>query len=185
MGANASFFADPTSGIAITNPTLVTTAGGWAQTTVTAPSDTATTPSPYLRKPYRQFHLERECANSGGNTGGNGNPQMSIYAGDGQLLRAEYIGAVAIDGQDRRWEWKSFGGRFCYVPGHRGYRVRSSPHNQGLTDQDGLARADYSSASIPQNASIKLSKISATSIYGTLEFFETTHCRDSNDLQPG
>jgi uncharacterized protein (TIGR03437 family) len=185
MGANASFSADPASGIAITNPTLVTTAGGWAQTTVTAPLTpaiyTVTLTSGNLTG---NFTLNVNASNSGGNTGGNGTPQMSIYAGDGQLLKQSDLARLpltvkVVDGSGNPLPGVSVA--FQVTEGIGAVSLR----NQGLTDQDGLARADYSSANIPQNASIKLSKISATSIYGTLEFFETTHNAGPNDLQPG
>jgi uncharacterized protein (TIGR03437 family) len=185
FGATASFSADPASGIAITNPTLVTTAGGWAQTTVTAPATpaiyTVTLSSGNLTG---HFTLNVNASNSGGNTGGNGTPQMSIYAGDGQLLGQSTLARLpltvkVVDGNGNPLAGVSVAFQLTEGIG------TLSPRNQGLTDQDGLARADYSSASIPQNASIKLSKISATSVYGSLEFFETTHNAGPNDLQPG
>jgi len=185
MGATATFSADPASGIAITNPTLVTTAGGWAQTTVTAP----VTPGIYSvtlasGNLTGSFTLNVNASNSGGNTGGNGTPQMSIYAGDGQLLPQSSLSRLpltvkVVDGS---------GNPLVGVPVTFALTAgigTTTARNGGLTDQDGLARADYSSANIPQNASIQLSKVSATSTYGTVEFFETTQGAGPNDLQPG
>jgi uncharacterized protein (TIGR03437 family) len=185
MGANASFSADPASGIAITNPNVKTTAGGWAQTTVTAPATpgnyTVTLSSGILTA---NFQLNVSGSGTGGSTGGNGTPQMSIYAGDGQLLGQSTLARLpltvkVVDGSGNPLAGVSVTFQLTAGIG------TLSPRNQGLTDQDGLARADYSSANIPQNASIQLSKISATSDYGTLEFFETTHNAGPNDLQPG
>jgi uncharacterized protein (TIGR03437 family) len=185
MGATASFSADPASGIAITNPTVTTTAGGWAQTTITAPATpgnyTVTLSSGILTT---SFQLNVSGSGTGGSTGGNGNPQMSIYAGDGQLLGQSTLAQLpltvkVVDGNGNPLAGVSVAFQLTDGIG------TISPRNQGLTDQDGLAKADYSSATIPQNISTKLSKISATSVYGTVEFYETTHNAGPNDLQPG
>jgi uncharacterized protein (TIGR03437 family) len=187
MGANAAFSG---SGITISNPNVVTTAGGWAQTTVTAPiaagiysvtlSSGGVTPG--------TFTINVNAAGSGGNSGGSGVPTMSIYAGDGELLRQNQstnstdthvpLTVKVVDENGNPLPNVSV--TFALETGGIGFLI---PLNQGLTDQDGLARADYIAGSLPGNTTIMSSKILASSSYGSVEFNEVTHNALLTDLQ--
>lgn len=189
MGAAATFSTDGTSGIAITNPVVTTTSGGWAQTTVTAPAVagnyTVTLTSGSLSG---TFSLSVNAPGSGGNTGGN-TPKMSIYAGDGELLRQNQstngtdthvpltVKIVDENGNPLPDVTVAFG----VETGGLGYVVA---RNQGLTDKDGLARADYATSSLANNFTVQLSKVLATSVYGSVEFYEVTHDALSTERQP-
>jgi len=190
MGASASFSADGTSGITITNPSIVTTAGGWAQTMVTAPAAagnyTVNLSSPGLSSVSFAITVS---TGSGGNTGGSGTPTMSIVAGDGELLRQNqstnstdtHVPLTVKIVDENGNPLSNVSVTFAVETGGIGFLT---PRNQGLTDQDGLARADYVSASLPSNTSILLTKVQASSIYGSVEFYEVTHDALLNDVQP-
>jgi len=174
MGATAKFSADPASGIAITTPSATTTSGGWAETTATMPAVagnyTVNLTSGTLSA---GFTLNVNSVVSGGNS------QMSIYAGDGQLLLENRSTAQTGVPLTVRVTDAS-GNPLANVPvtftvdtadGGIGFVTNASPI---LTDTNGLAKDDYASATIPSNQSFYLSRVHASSIYGDLDFFETT-----------
>lgn len=187
MNANASFSG---SGITIATPNVVTTSGGWAQTTVTAPatagiysvtlSSAGVTPG--------TFTINVNAAGSGGSSGGSGVPTMSIYAGDGELLRQNQstnstdthvpLTVKVVDANGNPLPNVSV--TFTIETGGIGFLI---PLNQGLTDQDGLARSDYIAGTLPNNATNMASKILASSVYGSVEFYEVTHNALLTDLQ--
>ena len=187
MGANAAFSG---SGITISNPNVVTTAGGWAQTTVTAPiaagiysvtlSSSGVTPG--------TFTINVNAAGSGGNSGGSGVPTMSIYAGDGELLRQNqstnstdtHVPLTVKIVDENGNPLPNVPVTFAVESGGIGFLI---PLNQGQTNQDGLARADYIAGSLPGNTTIMSSKILASSSYGSVEFNEVTHNALLTDLQ--
>src|SRR5579872_535598 len=191
FGASVSFSANPSAGIAITNPTVTTTAGGWAQTTITAPA----TAGNYVVNVTSvgglsaSFLVNVNSPGSGGNTGGTGTPQMSIYAGDGQLLRQHSSTAfsdthvpltvLVVDAMGN--PLPNVAVTFAVESGGIG---TVNPQNQGLTDASGLARADYTSDNLPNQDTVLLTKVAASSVYGTVEFFEETHDAPVNALKP-
>jgi uncharacterized protein (TIGR03437 family) len=175
MGATVTFTADPASGIAITEPRVTTTSGGWAETTATTPAVagnyTVNLTSGTLSA---GFALNVTSAASGG-----GNSQMSIYAGDGQLLLQNT--STAQTGVPLTVKITDASGNplanvlvtftVDTADGGIGFVTNTSPV---LTDTNGLAKDDYASATIRSNQSFYLTRVHASSIYGDLDFFETT-----------
>jgi uncharacterized protein (TIGR03437 family) len=187
LGANASFSG---SGLTISTPNVVTTSGGWALTTVTAPAAAgvySVTLSSGGVIPGT-FTLNVNAAGSGGNSGGSGVPTMSIYVGDGELLRQNQstnstdthvpLTVKLVDANGNPLPNVSV--TFAVEAGGIGFLV---VRNQGLTDQDGFARADYIAGSLPGNTTNMISKIQASSVYGSVEFYEVTHNALLTDLQ--
>ncbi len=189
MGANASFTA-ATPGIAIANPTVTTTAGGWAQTVVTAPATAGiynvTLSSGNLSA---NFSINVNAAGSGGSTGASGVPTMSIYAGDGELLMQNestnstdtHVPLTVQILDENGNPLPNVPVTFTIETGGIGFII---PRNQGLTDQNGFARGDYTSAPLPGNSTNLLTKVQATSTYGSVEFYEVTHDATLNERQP-
>src|SRR5581483_9698703 len=83
MGAPVSFSTDPATGITIDTSSSVTTAGGWAQTAITAPLTSGTYT---VKLTSGSLSADFQVVVGSGGPGG-GASQISIYSGDGQLLR--------------------------------------------------------------------------------------------------
>ena len=181
MGAAAVFSADAASGIAITNSSVTTTAGGWAETTAIAPA----APGDYT------VSLCSPSCNSGGLSGtfaldvsntvsGGTTSPMVIYEGDGELLnqnQATTQTLVPLTVQIKDTNGNPVAGApvtFQINNGGIGYLLPAALTTIN-TDQNGLASTNYVSASIPTNQSAFPSTVHASSSYGDLDFYEITY----------
>ena len=175
FGVPAAFTADPA--VTIVTPSLVTTAGGWAQTAVTAPS-VSNTYSVNLSGASlsANFQLVVGAGTSSGNS------LISLYAGDGQLLRQNEstletqqpltVKVTDSDGNPLADTTVSF----SVTEG-----LGSVFPNAVTTDTNGLASVDYTTAVLQSNTPFLLSKVTANSVYGSVEFYETTQDALAND----
>ncbi len=182
MGVPASFSAEPAAGITIATPSPVTTAGGWAQTIVTAP----TTPGTYTvtltaGNLSADFHLVV------GNSSTGGTPRISIYSGDGQLLRQSQstldagkqpltVKVTDADGNPLQ----NVAVTYSVVPNGQDSSRMLLPTDV-VTDVNGLARANFNAGSLFYGTPYLLSKVTATSEYGSVEFYEVTHDAITSD----
>jgi uncharacterized protein (TIGR03437 family) len=193
MGASAVFSADPTSGIAITTPSVTTTAGGWAETTAVAPAAPGNytvnlcTPSCNSNGVSSSFALNVSNNVSGGSS------QMFIYQGDGQLLSENQSTVqtgvpltVKITDQNGNplagvpVTFQINSGGIGFLPA-----ALSNPSALTSTDQFGLAKTDYVSANILSNLNIFPTTVHANSIYGDLDFYEITYVNSLNNPSEG
>jgi len=173
-GAPVTFSAaDPTAGISIATPTVTSTGGGWAQTTITAPTATGNfTVVASSGALTGNFTLN---VSGSGTTGGgsNGNSQMSIYAGDGQLLAPNGSTALPLTVKitDTSGNPVPNAQVIFAVTGGSG---TVTALNQSVTDAGGLATATFTTGPLPFGTKIQLNKITATSAVGSVEFYEVS-----------
>ncbi len=194
MGASAAFSADPASGIAITSPSVTTTAGGWAETTAIAPAAPGS---------YTVTLCSPSCASGGlsanftlgvsSNATSGGTSQMFIYAGDGELLSQGQstvqtgvpltVKITDATGNPLPGVAVTFSinsGGIGFLPG-----ALSNPSFTTVTDQFGLAKTDYVSANINSNADVFPTTVHANSVYGDLDFYELTYVNSINNPSDG
>ena len=173
-GAPVTFSAaDPTAGISIATPTVTSTGGGWAQTIVTAPTTTGNfTVVASTGGLTGNFTLN---VSGSGNPGGgtNGNSQMSIYAGDGQLLAQNSATSLPLTVKitDTNGNPVPNAQVIFAVTGGSG---TVTALNQSVTDSGGLATAIFTTGPLSFGTKIQLNKITATSAVGSVEFYEVT-----------
>jgi uncharacterized protein (TIGR03437 family) len=183
LGAPAVFSADP--GIAITNSSVTTTAGGWAETTAIVPAAPGNYSATLCSPSCNSGGVSSSFALTVSNTvsGGGGTSPMTIYAGDGELLTQNESTAQMnvpltvqiadasgnpVAGTPVTFQLNT--GAIGFLPG-----ALNNPTYTTTTDENGLARADYVSATIPTNQSVYPSTIHASSAYGAVDFYELTY----------
>jgi len=183
FGTTVTFSSGTCGGAFIATPTLVTGSEGWAQTAVTAPALTGTCIVTLTAGSHSaDFQL---LVGGGDNTG---SARMTIFSGDGQLLNEHQ--PTIENGQPLRVRVTDAAGEGIanvhvvfavsecaptWPPpcGH----IIGSPEVD--TDAGGYAAVDFATDSLPFLAgfevAFQLTKVSATSSYGTVEFYEMTY----------
>lgn len=180
FGVHASFSANSATGINIQTPSLVTTAEGWAQTVVTAPSAPGTyTVTLAAGSLSADFQLVVGTSHTGGDA------RISIYSGDGQLLRQnestietqQPLTVRVTDAQGNPLQNIAVG--FSVTEG-----LGTVPPGEVTTDINGLATTNFTSGTLFSNTSYLLSKVTASSALGSVEFYETTQDATVSDPHP-
>jgi uncharacterized protein (TIGR03437 family) len=175
FGVPATFTADPA--VTIATQSLTTTAGGWAQTAVTAPSVGGTYP---VRLSGGSLSSSFQLVVGGGTP--SGNSLMSIYAGDGQLLRQNEstletqrpLTVLVTDSEGNPLE--NIPVAFSVTEG-----IGSVFPDAVITGTGGLASTNFTTAVLQSSNPFLLSKVKATSVYGSVEFYEETQDALVND----
>ena len=168
------------AGLVVNTPSQVTGAEGFVQTTITAPAAqgtyfvTATSGSANT--------VFTVVVGSGSNQGSN--PQMTIYAGNGQLIRQQRITAQPLT-------VKITDNAGNPIPNVQvTFTVTSGPGTvltdqvtQGFTGNDGLAAANFFSATVDQSVAFQSTTVNASSAYGSVDFVEVTY--NAPEGEPG
>ncbi len=173
FGAPVTFSTKVTNtcaGAMIATPSVITPAEGWAQTTITAPSNAGTC-TVTLTSGTKSVDFQLIVGPGSGTV-----PQISIDSGDGQLLRQNQstyetqqpltvkvtdaagnpLAGVAVD--------------FAVT----GIGSLSPPTpSTSTTGADGKVSVDFTTGTIDNGSTFELSKITATSVFGSVQFFET------------
>jgi uncharacterized protein (TIGR03437 family) len=183
FGTTVTFSTGTCGGAFIATPTLVTGSEGWAQTAVTAPALTGTCVVTLTAGSHSaDFQL---LVGGGDNTG---SARMSIFSGDGQLLNEHQ--PTIENGQPLRVRVTDASGEGI-ANVHVVFAVSDCPSTwpppcghligspEADTDAGGYASVDFATDSLPFLAgfevAFQLTKVSATSSYGTVEFYEMTY----------
>ena len=189
MGVSVCF-AVASSDLVINNPSQVTNADGWVQTTVTA---SASATGPY----QIALNVGAACPTTGnltatftvtvgGGTTTTGNSQISIYTGNGQLLRQQNsttqtqpltvkitnTDGTPLAGAQVTWAVTQGPGRVSPI--------------DSASDDNGLFRANFLTDLVDQSHAFVASDVNASSVYGSVDFTETTQNANIGDPgQPG
>jgi uncharacterized protein (TIGR03437 family) len=175
------FSTDPSNGVVINAASQITNADGWVQSTITAPTAGGTytvTLSAGAGCPATGNLMSTAytiTVAAGG--GGNGNAQISIYTGNGQLLRQQNSTT-----QTQPLTVKLTDPTGLPVAG----ALVTFAVTQGLgfvspvdssSDENGLFRANFITTVLNQGLpqSFVATTINASSAFGSVDFIETTH----------
>jgi uncharacterized protein (TIGR03437 family) len=180
-----TFVADATAaaaGLVVNTPSQVSGAEGYVQTTITAPAAQGT----YLVNAISGAAIGTftVIVGSGSNPGGS-SPQMTIYSGDGELLRQQ---TSTIAGQPLTVKITDSAGNplpnipvtFTVTQGP-GF-VQADAVTQGISGNDGLAATNFVSGTVDQSFAFQPTTVNASSVYGSVDFVEVTH--NALDGQP-
>jgi uncharacterized protein (TIGR03437 family) len=182
LGAPVTFSTSVTSscaGVSIATPSMVTTAEGWAQTAVTVPSSGGTC-SVKLTAGTKSVDFQLSVGPGSGTV-----PQMSIDSGDGQLLRQNQ--STFETGQPLTVKVTDAAGN--PLPGVAvdfavtGIGSLSSPNpSNSKTGADGKVAIDFVTGTIDNGGRFELSKVTASSVFGSVDFDETAQDAKINSL---
>ncbi len=180
------FTGDP--GVSVNSPSQNTNADGAVQTTITAPN---------VNGNYSVvLSVGTACPNPGNllsatytiNVGGStqGSSQISIYTGDGQLLRQNNSTTVTqpLTVKVTDTTGAPIAGAQVTFAVSQGVGLISPVDS--VTDDNGLFRANFITGLVDQSHAFQATTVTASSAYGSVDFVETTHNASAIDAgQPG
>jgi len=174
--------ASAAAGLVINTPSQVTGAEGFAQTTITAP----TAQGSYLVTAVSGGAIANFTVVVGAGTNPGSNPQMTIYSGDGQLLRQQSSTLVT---QPLTVKITDAGGNplagipvsFTVTQGVGS--VIADGVTNGISGSDGLAAANFVTGSVDQSFAFQPTTVNASSVYGSVDFVEVT--QNAGSQEPG
>ena len=165
-------FTSASSDLIINTPSQVTGADGFAQTTVTTSS---TAQGSYVVQVTSGSASASFTVVVGTGTGTS--PQMTIYSGDGQLLRPQNSTIVT---QPLTVKLTDVSGNplsgipvtFTVTQGIG--TIQSDPLTNGISGLDGLAASNFVSGAVDPTLPFQATTITASSVFGSVDFVEMT-----------
>ena len=178
------FSTDSSSGLVIASPSQITNANGRVQTAVTVP---AAAGAYHVTVGFGSCGATSTSStftiNVGGGSVPSGSTQISIYTGDGQLMRqftaAKQPLTVKLTNPDGITPIAGVPVVFT-MTGGPGFVSDLTTLSIGssvtaTTDVNGLASAGFTAGTVPQGLSFQATTVNAASSVGSIDFIETTH----------
>lgn len=192
--APASFTTDSTTGLIINTPSSTTLAEGYAQTTVSNPTPSASCPSAActvtltVGSATTAFTLNVPASSSGGGTGGGPgggtvSSQVTVFSGDGQVIQENGgtppnnpLTVLVTDANGNPLPNVQVQFAVSSGPGFVDGCSTITPYGLcGVTDANGLASTDFRASQVQFGQAFEGNTVTATTQYGAVNFSEVAY----------